>query len=275
MNKLLSANLMRLWKNRCFLGSMLFMLFAGILIPVRWASMKQPGSIFPLENNFFGCALFIAVILSFFCSLFVGTEYSDGTIRNKIVVGHKRRDIYLVNLFTNMIAGLLLCAVFFIAYLCVGIPLLGFFETEIKIIVLFVGIVILLAFACCALFTMAAMVFSNKAGTVTLCLLSVFLMLLAGTYLQARLSAPKMIPRYSLSVDGAVVQEKMEKNQIYLEGTEREIYQFLYDFLPGGQVLQCTSMEAENPYRLPAYSAIIFVLTTSAGILIFSRKDIR
>ena len=274
MNRLLSANFMRLWKNRCFWGSMLFMLLAGVLIPVRYAFMRKDGVLLPMESNFFSCSLFIAILLSLFCSLFLGTEYSDGTIRNKIIVGHRRSHIYLANLLTNTIAGLLMCAVYFITYLCIGIPLLGFFQAKITMILLFIGIVALLIVAFSALFTMAAMLFSSKAGVVAFCILCAVFLIVAGTYLHAKLSAPKMLPMYSLDVNG-VVEEKMERNRAYLEGIKREVYQFLYDFLPGGQVIQCSSMEAKNPYRLLAYSGIIFILTTSAGIFIFSRKDIR
>ena len=53
--------------------------------------------------------LMSGVVLSAFCSLFVGAEYSDGTIRNKIAVGHSRAAVYLANLVTCSAAGVLIC----------------------------------------------------------------------------------------------------------------------------------------------------------------------
>lgn len=275
MSNLLSANFLRLRKNKCFWGCTVIMAAAGIYFPVaNYFEMKRFGYITNLDSNFFTCAVFAAVLLSVFCSLFVGTEYSDGTIRNKIIIGHKRTDIYLANLITNMTAGLIMCAVYFIAYLCTGIPLLGFFEADIKIILLFVVTVIILSFAFCAIFTMVGMNTSSKALIAVICILSACLLLLVGTYINSRLQEPEYYNNYVLTENG-VETGKEVKNATYLEGTKRKIYEFLNDFLPGGQVVQCASMEAKNPQILPVYSIIIFVITTSAGIIIFRRKDLK
>lgn len=275
MSKLLSANFMRLRKNKCFWGGILFIVVSSVFFPVmRYIDMKHSGYINNLDNGFFSCAIFVPVILSIFCSLFVGTEYSDGTIRNKIIIGHKRTDIYLANLLTNMAVGLMLCIVFFSIYLCAGIPLLGFFEADIKVIFLFAFTVIVLSFAFSSIFTLIGMIYSNKAVVAVICILSAFLLILAGTYINSRLQEPETYPAYSYSINGENTSIE-EKNPNYLEGAERKIYQFLYDLLPGGQVVQCASMEAKNPQMLAVYSAIIFMIASSIGIVIFKGKDIK
>lgn len=137
MNKLLSANFFRLRKNKCFRGSLAFMFVIGIASPLlRYRDMKQSGYINNLDNGFFMCALFIGIILAVFCSLFIGTEHNDGTIRNKIIVGQKRETIYLSNMVTCSIIAITMCIVFFVPYLSVGIPLLGFFVADMKMIVM-------------------------------------------------------------------------------------------------------------------------------------------
>ena len=113
MNKLLSANFFRLRKNKCFWGSLAFMFVIGIASPLlRYRDMKQSGYINNLDNGFFMCALFIGIILAVFCSLFIGTEHNDGTIRNKIIVGQKRETIYLSNMVTCSIIAITMCIVF-------------------------------------------------------------------------------------------------------------------------------------------------------------------
>ena len=47
----------------------------------------------------------VAAILT---SMFIGSEYSDGTIRNKLVVGHSRMRIYLANLIVCSVACVLI-----------------------------------------------------------------------------------------------------------------------------------------------------------------------
>ena len=50
----------------------------------------------------------MGLVAAVFISLFVGSEYSDGTIRNKLVVGHSRMRIYLANLIVCSIACVLI-----------------------------------------------------------------------------------------------------------------------------------------------------------------------
>ena len=106
MNRLLAANIVRLRKNKCFLGGILLLVILGILYPVmKCIEMKNTGYETTLDTGFFIGAAVLPVLLSVFVSLFIGTEYSDGTIRNKIMVGHERKSVYLANLLTNLIAA--------------------------------------------------------------------------------------------------------------------------------------------------------------------------
>ncbi len=72
------------------------MLAAGIFFPVmRYMDMRQTQTINRIDNGFFGCALFIGIVMAVFCSLFIGTEYSEGTIRNKIIIGQKKEALFI------------------------------------------------------------------------------------------------------------------------------------------------------------------------------------
>ncbi len=64
-------------------------------------------------------------------------------------------------------------------------------------------------------------------------------------------------------------------NPKYLEDKERNAVQFFYDFVPGGQEIQCMSLEAINIERLPIYSLIIVSLTTGAGVIFYKKKDLK
>ena len=181
MNKLLSANFFRLRKNKCFWGSLAFMFVIGIASPLlRYRDMKQSGYINNLDNGFFMCALFIGIILAVFCSLFIGTEHNDGTIRNKIIVGQKRETIYLSNMVTCSIIAITMCIVFFVPYLSVGIPLLGFFVADMKMIVMIGVTVLVLSVTFASLFTLVAMLSQNKAIIAVACILFSFGLLFAG-----------------------------------------------------------------------------------------------
>ena len=177
MSKLLSAGFIRLRKDKIFWIALIFMFGAGVFFPVmRYIDMQKSGYINNIDNGFFACALFIGVVMAVFCSLFIGTEYSDGTIRNKVVIGQKRTSIYLSNLIICALVSVVMCAAFFIAYLCIGIPLLGFFEMDIKQVLLFTLAVFVLAIAFASIFTLISMLNHNKAITAVVCILLAFLM---------------------------------------------------------------------------------------------------
>lgn len=133
MSRLLSASFIRLRKDKLFWIGTLFMVAAGIFIPVmRYMDMQRSQYTVTLDNGFFVGSILIGIVSAAFCSLFIGTEYNDGTIRNKVVVGHTRVSIYMANFITVAVASVIMCVVYFIAYLCVGIPLLGFLRWRLK-----------------------------------------------------------------------------------------------------------------------------------------------
>ena len=204
---------------------------------------------------------------------FIGTEYSDGTIRNKVVIGQKRTSIYLSNLIICALVSVVMCAAFFIAYLCIGIPLLGFFEMDIKQVLLFTLAVFVLAIAFASIFTLISMLNHNKAITAVVCILLAFLLLFAGAQFNKMLNEPETNMGLMMTDNGQEYQEIPNPN--YLEGGERKVVQFLYDFVPGGQALQCVSLEANNITVLPAYSLIIIVLTTGFGVFFFKKKELK
>lgn len=276
MSRLLAANFARLKKNHAFLAEIIFMILLGIYEPiVRYFTMKRNGEILPLDNGFFLCVALLLILAAVLCSLYMGTEYSDGTIRNKVVVGRRRPAIYLANLITCALADTVLCLVYFAAYLCVGLPLLGPFQAVPPQVAYYILCTVLLAIAASAIFTLAAMLIQNKAATVAVCLLGAFALLLAGSCIDSRLSEPETYPSYSLVTDGEVINEGEEPNPHYLRGTKRKVYEFFYDFLPGGQAVQITSWTVARPWNPPLYAVIITVTATGCGVYAFNKKDLK
>ena len=59
MSKLLSANFIRLKKDKFFWSGLVFMLAAGIFFPVmRYMDMRQTQTINRIDNGFFGCSFY-------------------------------------------------------------------------------------------------------------------------------------------------------------------------------------------------------------------------
>ena len=85
INLLLRAGFRRLWRSAAFWGAVGVMFAAAVFELAVSYPVRQAGL---LDNRYMIFALLSGVVLSAFCSLFTGAEYSDGTMRNKIVIGH-------------------------------------------------------------------------------------------------------------------------------------------------------------------------------------------
>ncbi len=276
MNRLLSANFTRLIKDKIFWLSMIFMsLMSVYMIVMRYITTKQHGYRLYLDYGFFNYSIYAVIVLSVFVSLFVGTEYSDGAIRNKIIVGHKRSDIYLSNFLVCTAVGFLICIAYIVPTLIIGIPLVGFFETEIQTILLTGLCVFAMTIAFSAIFTAISMLNQSKAIAAVITILGVFLLLFIGIYIQTRLDEPEVYDGYSYSVGGEVVSVEEEPNPLYLSGTKRDVYEFLYDFLPGCQSVRLSNMIAPDPLTMSVYSIGIATAATGLGLIFFRKKDLK
>lgn len=286
MIKLLSANFLRLRKTNLIWGSLGICVGLGALAALgefRFQVSVGADLSVPevaqykalLEKQFFKYAAFIGILAAEFISLFLGTEYSDGAIRNKIAVGHSRVSIYLANLITGFAASLMCMAGYMLSCLAVGAPLLGWFTKPAPLLLCAIAGSVLMLAAFCAVFSFVAMNCSKKSTSVVICLLGVFALLIAAVYLNGRLDAPEFITGYELSVNGEIVDAVPEPNPNYLTGAKREAYQFLYDLLPTGQSLQYTMLNFTDPARLMGLAAAVCAVFTVAGAALFRRKDLK
>lgn len=276
MRRLLKANFSRLMKNKLFWGLVVAELFLGALFPVlHYMDNIDEKSGWTMDATIFVYALIVPLMVSLLAALFIGSEYSDGTMRNKLIVGHVRRKIYVAGLIANMEAAFLLCFAFLLSHICVGVPLLGWFVSDMKKVMVYFLVILAMVAACTAIFTLITMLNSNKAYSVAECILIIFMLLFVGIRITAALNEPEIYDAYSYMSEGVTVQEDATPNPNYVSGTKRQIYLFLNEFLPGGQMLRLANMNAEHPVRYVIYDAVIFALATGGGIFIFRKKDLK
>lgn len=278
MNRLVLANLMRLKKNKMFwCGVILTVAFCIFACGAQFQAMVRYGFSACLDELLFVYMTLVGIFIAVICSLFVGTEYSDGTIRNKIISGRSRRRIYLSNFAACAAIGTALYLTSLVTICLGGIPLFGppYAAPESLAWLLLDGLLVSVTYA--AVFNMIVMLTSSKANSAVICILAAFLLLFAAAYIASELAEPEMMEQL-VSMDSMDEMDWMTetvKNPRYLTGTKREIYQFFYDFLPSGQGAQLMDMNVAHPARLPLYSLAIIVASNMAGIFFFWRKDIK
>ena len=276
MNKLLRSNFSRLWKNKLFwlcMGAMLVYSIVYMLNGCRQATMDMSEYHYGLDQYYFHFALLIGFFCTLFSSMFFGTEYSDGTIRNKIIVGHTRANIYMSSLVTTFIATLLIMSAWLVGAL-IGVPALGFWKMGVLHLLeyLFIAVMFVLAFS--AICTVVNILSSNKAITVVVSILLFLGLLIFASMIYNGLSEPEMTSGVQLTANGLEMAEPTP-NPNYISGVTRKIYDFIVDFLPTGQGLKMWQLEISNPIRMLVSSAFITVLTTVSGIFAFKRKNIK
>lgn len=277
MRKLLRAHMARIWKDKVLWCSTAVLVgFGGMLCYSQYRYTVDYQADGSPDTPFFGIFILLCLVLGAFCSLFLGTEYSDGAIRNKLIVGSTRTQIYLAAYLSCVMAGLLMMGVYWAVVCAVGLPLLGPFVMPWSSLLLFSGAGLMLLLAEAALFTLFSMLNRSKAVTAVITLLALVSLIMMSSYINSRLDAPETLPSYEFSMDGVVKESGSsgQPNPDYLTGAEREAYQFALDFLPTGQGLQLTMMEAADPGYLMLYSLLIVLISTGAGIYFFRRKDL-
>lgn len=275
MRKLLSANFARLRIDKIFRLGMFFMFGLGIFI----VCTKYSDLIRYQEQELFDDAVlayvtFIGCCSALFCSLFLGTEYSDGTIRNKMIVGHTREAIYLSNWFISIFAAILMAAAFILSYSILGSFLLEEPEASVREMIFYMVISLFTITAYASLFNMLSMLISKKSASAVICLLVFLGLMMLALIIRARLEAPEFFTPYSFTING-IEQMEPTPNPHYLQPAARRVHQFFLDVLPYGQSIQLAGWNVVHPYFLILYSMVISVVTTAVGIFAFRKKNLK
>lgn len=279
MTKLLSANFSRLMRDKMFwiVSAAMFIISAFMIIKngMTAADMDDVNNIKSLNSCYFNMLPMLSFFYSVFISFFIGTDYSDGTIRNKIVIGHSRTNIYLSNFITCFAGTLIIFAALLIGG-AFGVPYFGYWQGGIKdyIIVVFLGILITAALT--AVLTLISMLSTNKAITVVLTIVVSLILTLAASSIYNILCEPEFTRDFvSISADGNIEFGPEVKNPAYVSGMQRKIYEFLLQFLPAGQSILIANEELTIPLVNAVYSVLLTVAVNICGVFIFKKKDLK
>lgn len=278
MRKLLSAGFHRLWKSRIFW----IMLAVCAIIPLlicydnflivqktsEYSVALEDVCVSFLPGMGFVCAALISLLLS--------EEYSDGMLRSKLTVGHRRLHIYLANLIVCTIGSFLTLTALFLAGVMLGSMLFGGFQIDSGAILQLALSCFLLVAALSAIDVMIVMSCQNKAAAAVLSFLLVLVLLFAGSYLDSTLNEPEI--QYGCMVmheNGTVTFEDPSPNPKYISGSLRTVLSLAEDIDPMGQAVQINNLQLERCARWPFLSLAVYLAVSAVGFVIFKKKDIK
>lgn len=284
MSRLFVSTFFRMLKKIVFWILMICMFAYGVYSASNAASEARGA--FALDGCLFEFVPFMGLAAAIFIGLFIGSEYSDGTIRNKLVVGHSRMRIYLANLIVCSIACILISLAYVAGIVMVGSSKGGELLTETSIVFMCLICSFVVSIAFTSIMTMLAMLNTNKAGNVVVSMILALVLLVSSSYIYQRLGEPKVYDHYvSVNEAGIPTQVEQRPNPLYIDGTPRAVLEVVNDLLPSGQAMQLADAfdsegmvdkDIENAlYRWLGYSLLVVVLTSGMGVALFRKKEIR
>lgn len=283
MTKLLKANFRRLWQSKTFWIGLVLACAHTLLGVINNLYYKNAwvdqSSVITADHTLFPDTLITIIIMAVLVVMLVGREYTDKTIRNKIVTGHSRTTIYLANLIVCLTAAAILFIVpMLVIGLAVGAPLLGGFTLSFTAFVLPFFCYLLGVFGFTSLFILIVMSVQNRTVAAIVVLLLAAIIFSVPTTLGEMLEAPELVEEviWDETVEDFVYTGEMMENQAYVGGPARVMVQFLYDFLPGGTLQQTSPFNAtKDMAHLPVYAVAFIVVTTLGGALVFEKKELK
>ena len=257
MAKLLSADLDRVFRSKWFwlcLGGMLMMAVAFIIMQYTAMDYSVPLSrVVFLPMSFYGLAVAALV------SLFVGEDFSDGFIRNKIIAGHWRFAVFASNLLVSWLVCILIYLLVTVFTMLIGLFL---FACDITPVVFFrhllMGVGMCLAYG--SIFCTITMLCGNKTTSAVLCMGLAFFLLVVCLHTNQVLVQPEY-------KDGLL-------NPVYVDGAVRSIYLILHNLNPSGQAAQLSAMHIFDS-RFWVFCDMCWIMISGMGVCLFKRKNIK
>lgn len=258
-----------------------------------------------IDNTIVNCAAWQFILLPCLCGLFVHTDYHDGTIRNKLTVGHSRATVYLSNFITVYAMELFFLALSVSTVLLVGAGLTIGNPWNVAVRL---GVLLLLFLALTAVCVFAAMLITNRSALVICAMVGLGLMF-GGQAVCLMLESPKVVPEFSsvtmtTNEDGDQTMQYLDKdgnpiavddiplvpNPGYIDEPFRSILRTANTIQPGGQLweilwdghwvfsedgAQVETMEQTPRWQLALYSAAVTLSFLGLGLALFRRKDLK
>ncbi|MCD7744799.1 MAG: ABC transporter permease [Lachnospiraceae bacterium] len=137
----------------------------------------------------------LSVILAVFLSLEVGQEYNDGTIRNKIVAGHGRGEIYISKFVMAVVTSLIMTTVYLVPSVILSAFVLWNNLQMTSFLCILFGFYIL-NFVWAVVFTFVSLLISKREVSAIVNFTLVIVVMLAAYQIEAMLGQPETYQNY-------------------------------------------------------------------------------
>lgn len=251
MVNLIHSEFSRLLKSASFLASTLVVIFMAlfgvfsdlinkIVLPSWYADYNN-------DDSLFNGTMYAVIIVSAFISAFLGTEFSDGTIRNKIIAGHTHSAIYLSKLLVCSVTAIFLNLIGILLRLVLGSLFFAERDIEFKDILIYTLCGSLFLVALSAIYMVIPMFMQSKSSGIVITMSAAFILLIAILVI----SLERMRHDYNV------------------------VYDYLYDILPTCQIYRVFSQQSGDMLLMSGYAVLVTIVFTALGIFGFKKRDMK
>ena len=258
MIRILRADFIRLRKSFAFWLSLIGMivLAAGFMF-IQATAMDYS---VPLNRVIFLPMSMYGIAMAAFVSVFVGTDFSDGFIRNKLLSAKSRSSLVISQVFVSSVG----CFVVYVVVTAFSAGVGQFFFENNVVLAVFLKFFVIgagMSIATGCMFSIITVICGNKIQAVVVCMGLAFMMLFL-----------------CLHTNEMLVQTEYKdgvRNSHYVGGIRREICSILHDVNPCGQAAQLSAWEVWHPVRTLIINLVVIAAFSGLGCTLFRRKDVK
>lgn len=280
MSKLLRVNFRHLFRMKSFYFAIAIMIYCPIMSCISdYMEMTEYGYVHSIEESIWQFGVSYAFIVPVLVHLFIGPDYVDKTIRNKLIIGYGKKDIFMANMITMMVACLILFFVWNIFFWAIGSNMLVV-ESPIGMHIVITLEELLAVLFLTALLVLLAMFMSGKVTAGVLSMILALCIIASGLIIKRDLAEEEFEDSnvvWAIFEEGAAPVQKSEKvpNPRYIpEGPRKEALRYLERVDVGAQLLDVTDNHEIDCIWYFAFDSIMILLICAGGSAMYKRKDI-
>lgn len=280
MSSLLSAGIYRYRKSPAFWVMLTMSLILGLIT----GAITDSGTHLQI-GYLFGIFLVIAIQIS----LIIGTEFGNGIVRNKLIIGHSKEAVFLSELLLSLISSTLLFVVYYGAFMAFNVSWFDNMEaSDITLVIVGLWLIHLCFAAICT--AVCFFIPYNTAVAVVLNLILVIAMAIGSENLHKRLTQPEYNHFYVIDSSEEEVDTDGDLNPKYIppDSAKYAVLHTFYYLMPCGQLNDYGNALSEiwrnrppNEEYLkdlktaPLHSLVTIGLFTAAGLVCFRKKNLK
>ena len=262
MINLLSAGFSRLFRNMAFrIGTGIMMFLPVMAVLLNNADKTNPRE--PLDGVYYAGVCVVWLIIASFVSIFVGQDYNEKTMHNRLIAGHSRVSIYLADLIVTLTGAVIMQAAAIIAGSAVAIPLFGMYTEPVSTVIVTQLLIVCGMAVYTALVLFICTVVTTKSYAQGISMVVVLAMFIAGNSVYDNVQ----------KLREKAAQENIPVTQLIPENSVKDT---MYYALPTSQAdVILRGGLPEKAGKMIAFDLASAALLTAAGMLVFRRKDIK